>query len=122
MRHVWLAEDKLVVVADCHQTAAPPRFEYHWHGHPAAAWWVDAGAALVELDGVQLWITSPQTRIAGSNLDRLPGSRGQLTLSPTVDRAPPMVWWVFAVGSQAPAVKLEAGGRELRLGPHVFRV
>lgn len=122
VRHVWLAEQKVVVVADRHQTASPPRMEYHWHGHPAADWWIDAGAALVELDGVRLWITSPQTRIVGANLDRLPGSRGQLTLSPTVERAPATVWWVFALGPEPPTVNVEAGGRELRLGAHVFRV
>lgn len=121
-RHVWLAGKSLVVVADQIEAAPPAQLTYHWHAHPACAWWIDANGAMITLDGVQLWLTCPQAKISGANLQRLPGSRGQLSLICTLASPAPVVWWAFALGPQRPNVQPSADGRQLKVGDQVLRV
>ena len=122
VRQVWLADDNLVVVADRIEAETPPQATYHWHANPACAWWLEADWALIVLDEVQLWFTSPQAQLSGANLQRLPGSRGQLSLIPTIDEAPSVVWWAFVISQQRPVMHLESQGRQLRILDRVFRV
>jgi hypothetical protein len=113
VRHVWLYQNHLVVVADCVDAAKRPRLEYHWHGHPDAAWWFEDRWALVAMRTSQLWFGSPQTPVAGANLRRLPGSRGPLTLVTSTESAPEVVWWVFALGEHPPTLQLDASARQI---------
>lgn len=122
VRHVWLSGNHLVVVADELEASQPVQATYHWHAHPAAAWWLEANWALVSLGRSQLWITCPQTQLAGANLHRLPGSRGQLSLVATLAKAGPVVWWVFVLGARRPAVETSPDGRQLSLLDQIFRV
>jgi hypothetical protein len=122
VRHVWLSGRDLVVVADHVEAQRPMRLTYHWHGHPAAAWRLEDGWAMLLVEGVPLWFCSPQVRLSGVNVHRLPGSRGQLTLISAVQPAPSVVWWAFAVGQQRPVMSLSANGRELSVQGQRFRV
>ena len=76
-----LAGKDLVVVADQVEAANPPEATYHWHAHPDAAWWFESGWALVTLGDARLWFTSSQGIFSAADLHRLPGSRGQFTVT-----------------------------------------
>lgn len=120
VRHVWLAGRELVVVADRLEAATPLRAEYHWHGHKDAAWWIEPDGALLSLDATRLWISSPATKLSETNLLRLPGSRGQLSLRCTLDPATPVTWWLFALTADRPTATPTTSGRQLHVGKHVF--
>lgn len=114
-RTVWLRNNDLVVVADHFQGSGIASLRYHWHGHPAAAWWIEDGWARLHLAGRALWMSSPQWEIDETCLRRLRGSRGPLTL--VVGGKPParVCWWVFRLGDRAPRVQLRDGGSGLRV-------
>lgn len=120
VRHVWLSGKDLVVVADQLEAGSAPRATYHWHGHRDCAWWFDGGWSLATLDGTQLWIACPQAKLSGANLKRLPGSRGQLTLTAALESVPPVVWWVFSIGGRRSTVDVAADGRQLRVRGQAF--
>lgn len=127
IRSVWLAGKDLVVVADEIEAdrvgaAGTKQVAYSWHAHPACAWWFENNWALVALGRAQLWFTSPQAKVSGAGLLRLPGSRGQLSLAASLDTAPPVVWWVFAMGPPCPALHVDSDGRQLTIRERVFRV
>jgi len=120
VRHVWLSGKNLVVVADHVEATKPPQATYHWHADPAAAWWFEAGWALIALRDAQLWFTSNQGRLSGADLERLPGSRGQLSLVSTIDGAGPGVWWVRALAWARPTLHADGEGRQIRLLDQTF--
>lgn len=122
IRHVWLAGKNLVVVADQIESETSPPVAYHWHAHQGCAWWFERNWALVSLGAAQLWFTCPQAKLSGENLQRLPGSKGQLTLSATIDAAPATIWWVFASVSQPPTLHIDSDGRQLHVEERTFRV
>jgi len=122
VRHVWLSGKNVVVVADQVEAAKSPRATYHWHAAPAAAWWFEAGWALVALPDARLWLTCSQGRLSGADLQRLPGSRGQLSLVSTVDGAGPVVWWAFALAADRPTLHVDGQGRQIRLLDETFSV
>lgn len=122
VRHVWLSDKNLVVVADQLEGKQSLQATYHWHGHPACAWWVEANWALLTLDGVQLWLTSPQAKLSGVNLQRLPGSRGQLSLVCPLEKAGPVVWWAFVLGDGHPDLQAAPDGRQIRILDQTFAV
>ncbi len=122
VRHVWLSGKNLVVVADQLEGKQSLQATYHWHGHPACAWWVEANWALLTLDEVQLWLTSPQAQLTGANLQRLPGSRGQLSLVCQLEKAGPVVWWAFVLGDGYPDLQADADGRQIRILDQTFAV
>lgn len=120
-RAVWLVDGRIAIVADRVQGTGIESLEYFWHGHRDAAWWVQDHWARVyhpEAPEAIVWIASPQARIQEAGVDRLPGSRGQMTLSAPADVKAPVIWWVFAVGEQPP--EFQADGTRLRLGDAVF--
>ena len=117
-RSVCLMNTGIVV---CDQICADRMYSltYHWHGHPDAAWWSENGWILLHLPDADLWFTCPQVRLSRENIQRLPGSRGQLSLAASV--APPntTVWWVFALSAQNPRLESRADGRAIEfLGKH----
>jgi hypothetical protein len=120
VRHVWLSGNNLVVVADQVEAAKLPQATYHWHAHPAAAWWFESGWALLASGDARLWLTSSQGRLSGAELKRLPGSRGQLSLVSTIDAAGPVVWWVFALTADRPTLDADGEGRQIRLLDQTF--
>lgn len=122
VRHVWLSGKNLVVVADELDAGQQPQAVYHWHGHPDAAWWFEAGWALVALGAAQLWVACSRAEISGADLQRLAGSRGQLSLVSTIDRASPVVWWVFALAANRPALEVDVSGRQIRVLGQSFSV
>ncbi len=122
VRHVWLSARNLVVVADRVEAASPLQATYHWHGNPAAAWWFDAGWGLIALDDARLWLTCSRGRFSGAELQRLPGSRGQLTLVSTIEGAGPVIWWVFAKSTERPDLNVEGDGRQIRVLGQTFRL
>ena len=122
VRQVWLSGKELVVVADQVEAAKSPQATYHWHAHPDAAWWFEAGWALVALGDARLWFTCSQGQLSGADLQRLPGSRGQLSLISSLECVGPVVWWVFALVGCRPDLQASADGREIRVLGQVFRV
>lgn len=114
LRTVWLSGRNGVVVADQVRSAANRKLDYHWHGHPDASWWARDGAVLVHLPDTDLWIATPQARLTDAGIVRHAGSRGQLTLGAEIFPAPPVVWWVFALGDAPPVIEPLQGGRGLR--------
>lgn len=122
VRHVWLSGKSLVVVADQLEGKQSLQATYHWHAHPACAWWVEANWALLTLDGVQLWLTCPQTKLTGANLHRLPGSRGQLSLVCPLEQAGPVVWWALVFGDERPDLQAAPDRRQIRILDRTFAV
>ena len=121
-RAVWLAGRDLVVVADRVTGQNITRVEYFWHGHPDAGWWVADNWARIYFPDVTLWFSSPQAQVSDAQVDRLPGSRGQLSLCASVDIAAPAIWWVFGVGDRAPEVQMLQEGRGLSVDGRTFGV
>jgi len=117
-RAVWLCRDGLIVVADAVVAPAAEQLSYHWHGHPDAAWWVADGWARIHLGNRRLWLGSPQATIGEHHIDRLRGSRGQLTCCIELPvRA--VTWWLFSLDARPEAV-LE--GDALRIDHRLFRL
>jgi hypothetical protein len=114
VRSVWQVGTAGVVVCDQIAAESLQKVTYHWHGHPDAAWWSSDGWMLVHLPDLDLWFTSPQVRLSDQNIDRLPGSRGQLTLAATVELPQAPVWWVFALSPQIPQLEPSPCGQELQ--------
>lgn len=121
-RTVYLSGKDLVVVADRVAGQTVESIAYHWHGHPDAAWWVADNWARICLDDVTLRMTSPQTILTSANVDRIPGSRGQLTLCARADVRSPVIWWVFALGEDPAEVKPGEDGGGISVGGREFRV
>lgn len=117
-RTVWLKNDDLVVVGDQISSAHINQVNYYWHGHPDAAWWVADGWAQIYFQDVTLWISSPQAELKDEQVDRLPGSRGQLTLCAETDKTASIHWWVFAIGKSAP--KINTDGDSLDVAGELF--
>lgn len=122
MRTVWLAGKETVVVADSIQASGDAKVTYHWHGHRQAAWWVEGGWLLLHVNGTSLWLTSPQCKLSDKQIQRLPGTRGQLTLIAETKKASQPIWWVIAIGDAPPTVKrlpddkvLDVDGRRFAL-------
>ena len=122
VRTLWLSQKDLVVLADRVRGVSVETITYHWHGHPDAAWWVQDDMARIYAPDLMLWIGSPQARITDRNVDRLPGSRGHLTLSASADSSAPFVWWIFAKGDTRPAVTVHERGYEIRVDGRSFRI
>lgn len=104
-RRVQLFENRLIVVDD---TIAGEQFndiDYYWHGHPDAAWWVESDWARIHLAGKTLWLSSPQIRLNGKQLQRLRGSRGQLALvakAPLSSSPAQTIRWYFLLSDVPP--------------------
>jgi hypothetical protein len=105
-RKVLLIENQLVIVEDTIAGKHVNEISYFWHGHPDAAWWIENNWARLYLDEKTLWIHSPQVPIEENQLQRLRGSRGQLTLTPKVllgQSASLLVRWFFLISEAHPA-------------------
>jgi hypothetical protein len=121
-RTVWLKGRLMVVVADQISGQGVERITYCWHGHPDAAWWTADNWARIYFPDATLWLSSPQARIGDADVERLPGSRGQLTLRAQVANDSPVIWWVFALSDRAPAVSLRKAGRVVDVNGTLFDV
>ncbi|MFH1738264.1 MAG: heparinase II/III family protein [bacterium] len=108
VRTVILVKNKGVAVADRVRGTNIENITYHWHGHKDAAWWVENGWAMLLLGRRTLWFGSPQARvpITTADITRLPGSRGQLTLTADVRLDGPVIWWLFAFAESPPAYEI----------------
>lgn len=122
VRTLWLSERDLVVLADRVQGGSVETIDYYWHGHPDSAWWVQDNMARICTPELTLWIGSPNARISDEHVDRLPGSRGHLTLSARADPSAPYVWWVFAKGDTPPDVTLHERGRGIHVDGRDFEM
>lgn len=122
LRTVWLAGSDYVVVADEIAGEGIENIAYHWHGHPDAAWYARDGWLLLHLPDDDLWFHSPQVALADANIERQEGSRGQLTAAAKLTPAPPVTWWVFALGDNPPPVELAPDARSLRVRGRQFAV
>lgn len=101
-RDVWLYRNEWVVIADSIE-GNPESIEYTWHGAPQAAWWVADNTAHVHLEECTLYISAPGIPLDTSMVDRLRGSRGQLSLGVRISNPSPVIWWVFSLNRILPA-------------------
>lgn len=114
-RSIFLLGREFVVVCDHIEADKLAQLQYHWHGHSDLAWWVQQGTALLHAEDApqtQLWLFSPQLQVQEADIDRLPGSRGQLTLvvdvpATELSSGGTQVWWVFAFAAERPAFTLD---------------
>ena len=119
-RTIWLCGRDLAIVADQIEGSGIKTVAYNWHGDPSAAWRIEEGWALLYTEPAAiLWFGSPTLSISDGNLDRLPGSRGQLTLS-TKGKAAPVIWWIFSLGDSKPAMAIEPDGRSITVSGRRF--
>ncbi len=119
-RTIWLQGRNLAVIADQVEGPGIKTVAYHWHGDPGAAWRIEPGWALLYTrPSTMLWVGSPSLPISDAGLDRLPGSRGQMTLS-TQGSAGPVIWWVFSLSESKPVLKLDPDGRSLEVSGRRF--
>ncbi|HSB15861.1 MAG TPA: heparinase II/III family protein [Bryobacteraceae bacterium] len=122
VRTVWVSKRNLVVVADHVEGESVETLSYHWHAHPEAALWPQDGAVLLHTPEAELWLASPQVPLSDDAIRRLPGSRGQLTVVAGVAPAPPVVWWVFALGGAPPRVEVSDRGRQIAVLGRQFEI
>lgn len=122
VRTIWLQGKKIVVVADRIRNGTYQSIEYFWHGNPEAAWLVEEGSATIILPAAELRIASPQLKLTESNVIRLRGSRGQLTLAVKVELMDPVIWWVFWTGSQSRNISLEEGSEAISVDDYYFKI
>jgi hypothetical protein len=121
VRMVWLAGRNFVVVADDISGEHVSSVGYSWHGHPDAAWYTRENWVLLHVPDADLWFHSPHAAITDRNIEREEGSRGQLIAAAQVNPAPRVIWWVFALGDNPPAVRLSSDGGSLRVSDREFR-
>jgi hypothetical protein len=109
-RAIWLVGDAHLVVRDEIDISAPFSLAYHWHGHPLLYWCLADGVATLVSDeepDCQLHLFSPQIGLIPEDCRRLPGSRGQQTLAPTLFSSEgAAIWWVFSFAAQRPTFQL----------------
>jgi hypothetical protein len=118
-RHVWLWQNH-VVVADDIVCDGPHTASYTWHGDEAAFWLASDRGVCVTLPGhgegegetdgedTLLWIASPGLTLSSKHIDRLRGSRGQLSLCVQTECASHAStrWWVFTRGTTPADVQI----------------
>jgi hypothetical protein len=105
LRKVLLKDNQLVIVEDTIVGENINEIFYYWHGHPDAAWWIEDNWARLYSDGKTLWIHSPQVNLEENQLQRLRGSRGQLTLTAKVllaESSLQIVRWFFLLSDISP--------------------
>ncbi len=80
--------------------------DYHWHGHPAAFWQVAGGNATLLVGRTALTLTCLEAPLEPCELQRLRGSRGQLSLVKTLRYPTPRksltLRWLFEVTDGVP--------------------
>jgi hypothetical protein len=120
LRTVWLSGRDLAVVADQFEGSGIETVAYHWHGDPGGAWRIEEGWALLyNQPSSMLWFSSPTLEVSEANLERLPGSRGQLSLS-AHGKAAPVIWWVFSLGDSRPTLETDADGHGIAVSGRRF--
>jgi hypothetical protein len=97
-----------VLVIDRIKTTREAVIGYNWHGHPDAGWNAHDGSICLHLPAdLTLWVTLLGAQLDDRQFDRLPGSRGQLTLCHTLSATHSVrVVWAFHFGSK-PIMGLE---------------
>lgn len=119
-RTIWLCGRNLTVAADQIEGPGAEAVSYHWHGDRGTAWRIEEGWALLYAGPeAMLWFGSPTLAISDANIDRLPGSRGQLSLS-VKGKAAPLIWWIFSLGGSRPTLETTPDGRAITVSGRRF--
>lgn len=113
-RTIWQRGRDWIVVADTVVGAAIDKLGYTWHGHPDAAWWVEDGMARIYFPDATLFISSPGLALSTEQVQRIRGSRGQLSLCVDIESPATTTWWIFSFDSQREA-QLSADGAALTI-------
>lgn len=118
-RDVWLRGNNLVVVADRVKGKSVKNIQYTWHGHPEAAWWLEGDTWLIHLGSTTLRMQCPGVSMDGSELVRLPGTRGQVSVVQKLEaESDNALWWVFSLGDSPVECETADNGGSLRVtGP-----
>ena len=101
-REVWFDAEGNLVVEDCFAGVGIRRLDYHWHGDPQAAWRVaDGYASILGAEGNLLRFSCEGVPFVSTELQRLRGSRGHLSLVKTLHFAKPgkklRLRWLFEI-------------------------
>jgi len=106
-RSVWLEGKRNVIVRDRFTVGRRMELGYHWLADAGAGWWIEGGSACLAWDfapGDCLWIRTSHGPLSERLVDRLPGSRGGMTLSYSFTVEPgsyEIAWW-FQLASSLP--------------------
>lgn len=96
--------DRRIEITDRIIANAMPELIWHWHGHPDAAWWVENGQAALQIGNTIMWLACVGHPIEETMIDRLRGSRGQITLRmvepANADATEHCRKWIFAFQDQ----------------------
>lgn len=114
-REVRLDKEGHLMVQDEFRGESIRRIDYHWHGHPSAAWHhADGWAFLQSETNAQLRFTCEDHPLQPEELQRLPGSRGHLTVVKTLRFPKPRktlrVRWLFEIPPPSAPAPNEAAG------------
>jgi hypothetical protein len=104
-RAVFRGNNGLVVVEDSFEGEPIRKLDYHWHGCPEGSWHVADGWAAILAGAYALLFTCCDQPLKPTDLQRLRGSRGQLSIVKSLRYAKPRknltVRWVFEIVSAA---------------------
>ena len=115
VREIRLDNQGRLTVDDHFQAAPIRRIDYHWHGHPSGAWHLAEGWGFL-LGGKNslLSFTCDDHPLHPEDLQRLPGSRGHLSVVKTLRFAKPRktlrIRWLFEMTSTRPPSPSTANG------------
>jgi hypothetical protein len=103
-REIHLDHDGRLTVEDHFRAAPIHRLDYHWHGHAEGAWRVAEGCAFLLVGGnTLLRFTCENHPLKPDELQRIAGSRGQLSLVKIMHFAKPRenfcIRWAFEISS-----------------------
>ncbi len=122
-RHAWMLDNRLVVIADRISGPEVRNCEYYWHANPKAALWLQGDACLIRLDPANLWVQCANASIQGTEIRRLPGTLGQITIHAELEIGKDScVWWLFNLGESPAEYELKNGGLAIEVSGQRFEV
>lgn len=105
-REILLDREGRLLVTDRFKGDPIHTIDYYWHGHPSAFWHVTEGAAALIVGPASMLFTCCDAPLQPQELQRLRGSRGQLSIVKTLRYPKPRkqltIQWFFEIASGAP--------------------
>lgn len=104
-REILLDERGQLLINDHFWGEEINRIDYHWHGHPDGFWHVANGWAAILVGRISLFFTCCGHGLQPKELQRLRGSRGQLSIVKSLNYPTPRrkltIQWIFKIAPEA---------------------